>query len=333
MEKNTLKNWSNFGERTLKGIRKLPPLSWVVLFIIVFFSIAAPGFFQISNFINVIKQGSFLWMLATVATMELIAGGTDLSLGSIMTFSGVVMALLLKSEVPAFIAAMLGILSGAAVGVINGFVVSVIGIPAFIATLGTMNVFGGLALFLTGASAVYVGNPKMVFWGAGAIAGIPMPIIIAVVVFGISYVLLHHTPFGRYLVALGGNSSGALLSGVKTKKNSWLIFIYAGLIAGLTGVILASRLQSADPIVGVGWEFDAIAASIMGGTLGASSKGKGNITTTIIGVALISFLRNGLNIFGIPAIWQSAVVGSFLLFAIVFDVSMRRREKNYEPQS
>lgn len=327
MGESTLNKESNIGKRAIARIKKLPPLTWVVLLILTFFSITAPGFFQLSNFISVIRQGSFLWMLATVTTLVLISGGLDLSLGSIMTFSGVALALLLKAGVPAPLAALAGVLCGSLIGVLNGFVISALGIPAFIATLGTMNVFGGLALYLTEASAVYVGDPLLVFIGAGAIAGIPMPILIALTVFGVSYVILHHTSFGRYLVALGGNSHGALLSGVKTKQNYWLIYVYAGTIAGLVGVVLASRLQTADPIVGKGWEFDAIAAAIMGGTLGASSKGKGSIVTTIVGVAMIIFLRNGLNILGVPAIWQSAVVGSFLLFAIIFDVTIRRREK------
>jgi len=326
MKKSALQKEPNFGSRAIKKILSLPPLLWVIVLIFVFFGFAAPRFFNLSNFINVLRQGAFLWMLSTVTTLVLISGGLDLSLGSIVTISGVVMALLLKAGQPAIVAILGGVMCGVIVGAINGFVISIIGIPAFIATLGTMNVFGGLALVLTKASAIYVGDPTMVFLGAGAIAGIPMPVIIAVLVFGVSYVLLHHTSFGRYLVALGGNSAGALLSGVKTKKNFWLVYVYAGMIAGIAGVMLASRLQSADPIVGIGLEFDAIAAAILGGTIG--EKGKGSITTTIIGVGTIVFLRNGLNIIGIPAIWQSAVVGTFLLFAIVFDVSIRRRETN-----
>lgn len=326
MQKSPLHKETNFRSQTIKKIQSLPPLTWVVVLIFVFFGLAAPGFFNIKNFINVMRQGSFLWMLATVTTLVMISGGLDLSLGSIVTFSGVMMGLLLRSGMPTAYAALGGILSGVFIGFINGFVVSIIGIPAFIATLGTLNVFGGLSLVLTQASAIYIGDPMLVFIGAGAIAGIPVPVLIAIAVFVVSNILLHHTSFGRYLVALGGNSAGALLSGVKTKKNFWLVYVYAGMVAGIAGVVLASRLQSADPIVGVGLEFDAIAATILGGTLG--KQGKGSIATTIIGVTMIIFLRNGLNIIGVPAIWQSAVVGSTLLIAIVFDVSIRRRETN-----
>jgi ribose transport system permease protein len=264
-------------------------------------------------------------MIATMQTMVLIAGGLDLSLGSMITFSGVVLALLLENGVSAPVAAIAAILSGTGVGTINGFMVSVLGIPAFIVTLGTMNVFGGLAVALTQTSAIFIGDPTMVNFGAGNFLGVPIPILVALLVFGVSYVLFYHTSFGRNLIAVGENESGARLSGVNTRRATWLVFVYASTVAAIAGVVLASRIQSADPTVGVGWEFDAVAASIMGGTL--RGKGRGTISTTIIGVVLILVLRNGLNIMGVPVMWRSAIVGLFLLAGIIFDITMRRREK------
>lgn len=315
---------STLFKRIIKAIRNLPPLTWVVIALILFFGIMSPEFFAPSNLANVARRGSALWIIATMATLVLISGGLDLSLGSVITFSGVVLALLLKAGWNAGLASLAAILSGTLVGFLNGFLVSTFRIPAFIVTLGTMNVFAGLAIALTETSAIFIGDPTMVFIGAGSIAGIPVPVLVAIIIFVISYVLLHHTSFGRYLVAIGENETGAHLSGVNTKRATWLIFVYSSTMAAIAGLVLASRIQSADPTVGVGWEFDAVAASIMGGTL--RGKGKGDITNTIIGFLLIIILRNGLNIVGVPVEWRTAVVGLFLLAGIIFDITLRRRE-------
>ena len=241
-----------------------------------------------------------------------------------MTFSGVVLAILLRAGYNPGFASLIAILCGTFVGLLNGLLVSTLGIPAFIVTLGSMNVFAGLSVAISNTAAIFIDNPTMVFVGAGAIAGIPVPVLVSIIIFVISYIIFHHTSFGRYLVAIGENKMGAHLSGVNTQRYTCLIFVYASTMAAIAGVVLASRIQSSDPRVGVGWEFDAVAASIMGGTL--RGKGKGDITTTIIGVLLIIVLRNGLNIIGVPVEWRTAVVGLFLLAGIIFDISVRRRE-------
>ncbi len=325
MQTADIKKQNSFLEGLKRSLRSLPPLTWVVVAMIAFFAIFAPGFFKTENLINVFRRGSSLWMIATVQTMVLIAGGLDLSLGSMITFSGVVLALLLENGVSAPLAALAAILSGTGAGFINGFMVSVLGIPAFIVTLGTLNVFGGLAVALTKTGAIFIGDPTMVNFGAGNFLGVPIPILVSLLVFGVSYVLFYHTSFGRNLIAIGENESGARLSGVNTRRATWLVFVYASTVAAIAGVVLASRIQSADPTVGVGWEFDAVAASIMGGTL--RGQGRGTISTTIIGVLLILVLRNGLNVMAVPVMWRSAIVGVSLLAGIIFDITMRRREK------
>lgn len=307
-----------------KFIKSLPPLTWVVLLMIVLFAVIEPRFFDMGNLTNIVRRGSSLWMISTVATMILISGGLDLSLGAVLTFSGVVLALMLQSGYSPLLSSLIALLSGTFVGFLNGMLVSLLGIPAFIVTLGSMNVFAGLSIFLTETGAIFIGDPTMVAFGAGSILGIPIPIIVAVLIFIISLILSRHTSFGRNLIAIGENKVGAHLSGVNTRRTNWLIFIYGSTVAALAGIVLASRIQSADPTVGVGWEFDAVAASIMGGTI--RGKGKGDITTTIVGVVLILVLRNGLNIIGLPVMWRSAVVGVFLLGGIIFDIVMRRRE-------
>lgn len=317
---NNNKITSNIG----RFLKSLPPLTWVVVVLIILFGLTSPEFFHLENLKNVLRRGSTLWILATMATLLLISGGLDLSLGSVLTFSGVVLAILLRAGYNPGFASLIAILCGTFVGLLNGLLVSTLGIPAFIVTLGSMNVFAGLSVAISNTAAIFIDNPTMVFVGAGAIAGIPVPVLVSIIIFVISYIIFHHTSFGRYLVAIGENKMGAHLSGVNTQRYTCLIFVYASTMAAIAGVVLASRIQSSDPRVGVGWEFDAVAASIMGGTL--RGKGKGDITTTIIGVLLIIVLRNGLNIIGVPVEWRTAVVGLFLLAGIIFDISVRRRE-------
>lgn len=318
--------------RFIATIRKLPPVTWVVLAIFLFFSLTSEGFFTIGNLLSIMRQGSFLWMLATAATIVLLSEGLDLSLGSVMTLSGVVVALLLKSGVPTIFAVLGGILVGTISGAINGMLVSVFQMPAFISSLGMMSVVGGLAVVITKASSIVVSDPGLIQLGAGNLLGIPMPVFVALLVYGLTYLMLYHTPFGRYIIAIGGNENGARLSGVDVEKYRWLVFVFSGTIAAIVGVVLCGRLQAADPTVGTGWEFDAVAAAILGGT--STKRGKGGINGTIIGVLLIAIMRNGLNIFSfpllniksVPAIWQSFVIGTVLLLAIIFDVTTRKRE-------
>lgn len=316
---------NQFIKSVQKFFKSLPPLAWAVALMFVFFAIVEPTFFNITNLSNIARRGSQLWMVATMATLILISGGIDLSLGAVLSFSGAVLALLLQAGVDAVWAILAAILSGALVGAVNGFLVSVFKLPAFIVTLGTMNVFAGLAIYLTYPGAIFIDNQTVVAIGSTNFIGIPIPIWVGLITFIVSYIVLHHTSFGRNLVAIGQNKTGAHLSGVNVKQTTWMIFVYAGTIAAVAGVVLASRIQSADPKIGVGWEFEAVAASIMGGTL--RGQGKGNITNTIVGVVLILGLRNGLNMMGVPVMWRTAIVGLFLLAGIVFDVSMRRREK------
>ncbi len=324
-------NGSGKSNRVAATLRKLPPVTWVVLAILVFFAFTSSGFFTSSNLLSIVRQGSFLWMMATAATIVLLSEGLDLSLGSVMTLSGVIAAMLLNLGVPAPVAALGGIMVGVISGTINGMLISVFKMPAFISSLGLMSVVGGLAIIITKASSVVVRDEGFIFFGAGNLFGIPMPVIIALLVFGFTYIMLYHTAFGRYIIAIGGNQSGARLSGVDVDKYRWLVFVFSGIVAAITGVVIAARLQTADPTVGVGWEFDAVAAAILGGT--STKKGNGGINGTIIGVLLIAILRNGLNVFSfpllsitsVPAIWKSFVIGLVLLSAIVFDVTIRRK--------
>ncbi len=303
--------------------KALPPVAWVVLFLIALFGVTAPGFFSAGNFLNVMLQGSVLLIMAIAATLVILTEGIDLSLGSVLTLAGVTAVLGLQSGLPVPAAVLVGLLTGVACGAVTGFLITAGRLPPFIATLGMMGIAAGLALVLTRQGAIYSDVPAFLFLGGGSLGLLPMPTLIAGLVFLLGWVMLYQTDFGRYIISIGGNEAGARLSGVNTAWWKFLTYVVAGALAGLGGVIMAARLRAADPIVGNGWEFDAIAAAILGGT--SFEKGNGTLGGTVLGVLLISILRNGLNVIGIGAMWQPALIGLVIIAAIVFDVLLKRK--------
>ena len=311
------------GARPPAPWRKVPPVGWVVLSMIAFFGVAAPGFFTTGNFLNITLQGSVLLILGVAATLVILTEGIDLSLGSVLTLAGVTTVLALQSGLPVPAAVVVGVLTGVACGMVTGFLITAGKLPPFIATLGMMGMAAGLALVLTRQGAIYADLPAFVFLGGGSVAIIPMPTVIATLVFLLTWIVLHQTDFGRYIISIGGNEAGARLSGVSTALWKFLTYVVAGALAALGGVIMAARLHAADPIVGNGWEFDAIAAAILGGT--SFEKGNGTLGGTVLGVLVIAVLRNGLNVIGVGAMWQPALIGLVIIAAIVFDVLLKQR--------
>ncbi|MBI5032559.1 MAG: ABC transporter permease [Chloroflexi bacterium] len=302
--------------------KSVPPVLWVVLLLLVFFSITAPSFLTVRNILSIVLQGSVLLMVSVAATFILLSEGIDLSLGSLLTLSGVMTALSLQAGTPFPLAILIGILTGVVCGGISGALIAFAKLPPFIATLGMQGIAGGLAVVLTNASAIYIDAPSFVYLGGGTLGFLPMPAVIALLVFGVSWVILYQTSFGRYVISIGGNENGSRLSGVSTNWWKFGIYVFAGALAAIGGVVMSARLQSAEPLVGVGWEFDAIAATVLGGT--SFEKGNGGIGGTVIGVALIAVLRNGLNFIGLTTMWQPAVIGVVIISAIVFDVMLKR---------
>ena len=311
------------GKKPQASWKKMPPVAWVVLAMIAFFGVAAPGFFSAGNFLNITLQGSVLLVMAVAATLVILTEGIDLSLGSVLTLAGVTAVLALQHGLSVPAAVLVGVLTGAACGAVTGFLITAGKLPPFIATLGMMGIAAGLALVLTRQGAIYSDAPAFIFLGGGSLGILPMPTVIAVLVFILGWIVLYQTDFGRYIIAIGGNEAGTRLSGVNTAWWKFLTYVAAGALAALGGVIMAARLRAADPIVGNGWEFDAIAATILGGT--SFEKGNGTLGGTVLGVLLISVLRNGLNVIGVGAMWQPALIGLVIIAAIIFDVLLKQR--------
>ncbi|XME04267.1 ABC transporter permease [Lachnospiraceae bacterium C1.1] len=282
-------------------------------------------FVTVKNLFNVLRQISTNLLLACGMTMVIILGGIDLSVGSIIALSGVLAAGCVSRygmSIPAAFA--VGVLIGIVFGLFNGFVISKTTIPPFIVTLATMNIARGLAGVYTGGSPVRVVSKEWQWVGAGYVAGIPVPVIIMILVFIISILILNRTKMGRYIYAVGGNPLAARFSGIDVSQVKFLVYTYSGIMAGIAGIILASRMYSGQPTAGEGAEMDAIAAVVVGGT--SMAGGSGKLSGTLIGALIIGILNNGLNLMNVNSFWQTVVKGVVILLAVMIDF-FRNRSK------
>ena len=277
------------------------------------------------NIFNVLRQNSTNLYLACGMIMVIILGGIDLSVGSIIALSGCIAAgCVSRYELPQVVAIIAGLLIGVLVGAFNGMVISLTTIPPFIVTLATMNVAKGLAYVYTGGSPVRVVTKEWQFIGAGYIGIFPTPVVILLVVLNITTIIMNKTKLGRHIYAVGGNPLAATFSGISTAKVKFIVHTYSGLMAGLAGVVLASRMYSGQPTAGDGAEMDAIAAVVVGGT--SMSGGSGKIGGMIIGGLIIGVLNNGLNLLNVNSFWQYVVKGIVILLAVLLDFFRNKKK-------
>lgn len=301
--------------RTLK---KMPAVLWVELLLVVVFSFFSRNYLTTRNLLILLQQGAVLLVISTAATFVIISGGLDLSLGAIMTLAGVFTALAVNAGFPIPAVLAVGAIVGIACGAVNGLFISYAGMEPFIATLGMQGLLYGIALALTNKEGIPVSNERFIFLGDLVNRAVPMAAISCGLIFLLAVFVQNHTLLGRYTYAIGGNEEGARLSGVETRFWKWAIYAFAGLLTGLGAVVLVARLEVADPIVGMQWEFEAIAAAILGGT--SLRIGRGDVRGTLVGVLLITIIRSGLNVVRVPSIWQPAIIGTIIILSIVFQV-------------
>ncbi|MDE3933600.1 ABC transporter permease [Glaesserella parasuis] len=320
-------------------LRKMAALAGLIL-LVIFFSVTNDYFFTSNNIMTVGLQTSTIALIGIGATCVILTGGIDLSTGSVVALSGVAAAMIVNAGVPVPIGMVLGILVGGACGLTNGILVTQMKLPPFIATLGMMMVARGLVLYVTNAAPVsgmpesfaVLGNgalfkiveegpnglPKVVF------TGIPYPVIIMIFITVLFTFALTKLKVGRYIYAIGSNEEAARLSGIKTNVVKIYAYVASGLLSGLTGVILASRLVTAQPNGGVAYELDAIASAVVGGT--SLMGGVGTIPGTLIGSFIIGVLRNGLNMNGVSSFVQMIVIGLVIIVAVSLD-QLRQSKK------
>nr|WP_263705614.1 ribose ABC transporter permease [Shouchella tritolerans] len=287
--------------------------------IILIISILNPGFLSAPNLLNVLRQVSINALIAFGMTFVILTGGIDLSVGAILAFSGAVTATLLSSGMDPVLAILIGLLVGAALGAINGIIIAKGKVAPFIATLATMTIYRGATLMFTDGRPVSNLGDSTLFQmlGGGYFFGIPMPAITMMISFVVLYLILKKTTFGRRVYAVGGNEEASILSGIKVDRIKIYVYSLTGFLAAIAGVILTSRLNSAQPTAGTMYELDAIAAVVLGGT--SLTGGKGWIVGTLIGALIIGVLNNGLNLLGVSSFFQQVVKGSVILLAVLLD--------------
>jgi ribose transport system permease protein len=281
-----------------------------------------PHFLTVSNLLNVAQQTSINAIVAVGMTFVIISGGIDLSVGSIVAVAGVVLGTMLQNDA-GLLVAFLGCLAiGIASGLLNGLLVSWGGLPPFIVTLGMMSVARGAALVFTEGRPVSGFGEGFRSIATGAIAFIPAPVIVMIAVYVVAHIVLTRTTFGRYVYAIGGNEEATRLSGVAVRRHKMAIYGVSGLMSAVAAVILTARLNSAQPIAGMMYELDAIAATVIGGT--SLMGGEGTLAGTLVGALIMGVLRNGLNLLGVSSFLQQIVIGAVIVGAVLVDTVLKR---------
>jgi len=289
-----------------------------LLILCILLAILIPPFARPGNLLNILRQISTNGIVAVGMTFVILTGGIDLSTGSILALTSVLAASFAHpGEYPFIIPLFIALAAGAACGAINGLLISKKKIPPFIATLGMMTAARGSALVYTNGRPVIGLDESYTAIGGGYIFHIPIPVIIFLLVALAGAFMLRYTRFGRHVYATGGNELAAKISGVRTDRKITAVYIIAGLLSGLAGIILSSRVMAGSPVGGAGYELDAIAATVIGGT--SLKGGTGSITGTIVGALIIGVMNNGLDLSGVSSYWQQIVKGTIIVLAVMLD--------------
>jgi ribose transport system permease protein len=297
---------------TVAGLFALCVLLWIL----------TPHFLTVSNLLNVLEQTAINAIIAAGMTFVIISAGIDLSVGSLVAVSGVALASGLNAGQPIGVAIAIALGVGFAFGLLNGVAITWGRLPPFIATLGMMSIARGCALLYTDGRPISGFGPGFRAIATSRIAGIPSPVLIAAVVYLIAHFVLTRTRFGRYVYSMGGNEEATRLSGVNVRLHKTLVYGVSGLASAVAAVLLTARLNSAQPIAGVMYELDAIAATVIGGA--SLMGGEGGLGGTIIGALIMGVLRNGLNLLGVSSFVQQIVIGLVIVFAVLIDSALKK---------
>ena len=297
----------------------------LALFILVAaISFASPAFLSFTNIFNVLRQVSMIGYMAIGVTFVLLTGGIDLSVGSILGLSGIIVASFAKTfpDSPVVLMVGVGIAIGCLVGLANGIFISYMGVVPFVATLGMLSVGRGITLVYCNGSPIPGLSENFLSLAAGDVFGVPVPVIILLAVFIIASIFLYRIRFGRYVYAIGGNEASAIVSGVKVKKIKMLVYLLSGALCGLAGVVFTSRVTSGLPLAGEGYELDVIAACVIGGV--SLSGGKGKLWGTLVGVILVGVINNALDLLNVSSYVQLIVKGLIIIMAVFMDSQLNK---------
>lgn len=298
-----------------------PLLGLILLCIIA--AIASPVFLSPRNILNVLRQSSINAIIAAGMTLTILTGGIDLSVGSVVALASTAMGLLMIHHgTPSSLAIGVALVLAALVGVANGLIITRMRVPPFIATLGMMSIARGAALEMTRGYPMFGLSQDFRWMGAGEIGPIPWPVIITLILYVIVFLILRYTKIGLYAYGIGGNEQAAIFSGIDVNRYKVVVYMLCSLLAGIAGIVLSARLDSAQPGVAEGFELDAVAAVVIGGT--SLFGGEGTIWGTLIGALIMGIIRNLMNLLEVSAFWQRIVIGAVIILAVFVD-QMRRR--------
>ncbi|MFC9351643.1 ribose ABC transporter permease [Arthrobacter sp. NPDC057013] len=294
----------------------------VLIALVALMVVIAPNFASVNNLLNIARSISINAILAAGMTFVILAAGIDLSVGSILAVSGVASVMTGIAGLPAPVAILVGVLTGALAGLINGLLSSYLALAAFIVTLGTMTFLRGLAYTMTDGQPIVSNTLNFRDIGNGYMAGIPVPVVIMIIVYVAAWFVLERTRYGRHVYAVGGNAEAARLAGINVKRVLTSVYVIAGVCAGLAGVIFSARVVSAQPTAGGGYELDAIAAVVLGGT--SLVGGRGRIYGTLIGSIILGVLSTGLILMNVQFFTQLLIKGLVIILAVAID-SLKQR--------
>jgi ribose transport system permease protein len=298
-------------------LRNAPGAFYLLAAMVVMLTLFTPEFFTAANLINVLLQVAVLTIVALGMTLVILTEGIDLSLGPVLGLCGVAASLMVVAGQPLPLAIVVALAIGAAFGLLNGSLVAIAGMPPFIVTLGTFGIAQSAAVVLTEGNSVTRLPDYYRWFNTGEFVGIPVPILATGVLFAVTWLLLYRTKFGRYVFAIGGNKQALKLAGTRVAFYHVMVYVYAGVLTAFASFIMTARMNAAHPTIGVGIEFDAIAAVILGGT--SFERGRGGIAGTVVGALAVGVLRNGLNLLGVGAEWQVTIVGVVIIGAVALD--------------
>lgn len=299
---------------------KSQPLVWILLvaaILAIILSFLSPYFMTVGNMTNLSKQVSIVAILAAGQAVVIISGGIDLSVGSILALSAVVIGALIQVDVNPIVATIAGLATGTFAGFVNGVIITRGNIPPFIATLGMLGIARGLALVITKGVSYQVLEPLYLFIGNAKFLGLPIPLYFVIITYLVIAVVMHLRVFGRHVYAIGGNENVARLQGIAVNREKVKIYALSGFLAALAAVVMTGRLAATPPSVGQGIELQAIAAVIIGGV--SFIGGRGLVITALVGALIMAMITNGLNILGISSFYQQVLIGIVIIVAVWFD--------------
>lgn len=298
-------------------LKRIPGIAFVLILLVTTFGAMAPGFLSVANLSNVLVQAAILTMLGLPMTLIIMTEGLDLSMGAVLTLASLCVALVSVMTKSVLLGLGAAILVGAAFGTVNGWLIAILEIPPFVATLGTLGMAQGLSLIVSDGQSV-VGIPQSVRGIYSAtLLGMPVPVLAALATYAVFHSLLYHTRFGTYVFALGGNRDALRYAGFSPNRLLIAVYVLGGIMAGIAGLLMTARMNAGHPTAGLGLEFDAIAAVAVGGT--SFERGNGWLLGTALGVIAVGVLRNGLNLMALPSSVQVASVGALVIAALFLD--------------